>query len=397
MRTPRDRSGFRKIHVRPETRRCPACGNELRFFWNAERFVSFVRYRLHIDYHIYTCVNPDCSLERHRFRPEFLTTRVLPKREFGLDVVSLIGYFRLKDCLSVPKITGILVDIHGVEISEREVEDLFNLYVALTTTDVRNDRKLLARLAEQGRIVLTIDAAKPDRDGEALWLIRDHISGEVLLGFTARNIDAEALAEKIREVASLGITIAGVVSDGEPVIVEAVELALPGVPHQLCQYHYLRNFAKEVTSLDSGLKKTLKTDLKGLNRFENAAKATPSNRPKETDIPGPASLTIEAAPAKRRKKKKKGGAPRKYERLRRAMTSSEAQLVRDVCEVARAVLDTGGKPPLETPGLAAYEKLVRLTDVLERVAKKRGLRFSPSSSAAISTGRSSAPATSPRR
>ena len=307
MRTPRDRSAFRKVHVRPETSECPACREELRFLWNAERFVSFVGTRLHIDYHIHTCVKSGCPLEGHRFRPEFLTTRVLPHREFGLDVVSLIGYYRIKDCLSFPKITAALADLHEVEISEREVEDLFNLYVALTTTDVRTDAELVAKLNRQGRMVLTIDAAKPDRDGESLWLIRDHISGEVLLGFTARNIDARGLADRIREVVSLGVPIAGVVSDGEKVIVDAVGLALPGVPHQLCQYHFLVNFAKEVTGLDSGLKKQLADDLKGLSLFEDAAEAAPSKRPKETDIRGPASLTIDAQPPKP-KRSKKGGA-----------------------------------------------------------------------------------------
>ena len=142
-------------------------------------------------------------------------------------------------CLSIPKITAALADLHQVDISEREVEDLFNLYVALATTDVRADPALGAKLERQGGIVFTIDAAKPERAGEALWLMRDHISGEVLTGFVARNIDAESLAERIRELASLGIPIAGVVSDGEGVILDAVELALPGVPHGLCHYHFL--------------------------------------------------------------------------------------------------------------------------------------------------------------
>ena len=306
MRAPRDRSKFRKVHVRPETENCPACGEDLRFLWNGERFVSFVGSRLHIDYRIYTCVKSGCRLRGRHFRPEFLTTRVLPKREFGLDVVSLIGYYRLKPCLSFPKITAALADLHDVEVSEREVEDLFNLYVALTTTDVRTDPGLVAKLVRQGGGVLTIDAAKPERAGESLWLVRDHISGEVLLGFVARNIDAERLAERIREVASIGVPIAGVVSDGEKVIVDAVELALPGTPHGLCQYHFLVNFAREVTALDSQLNKQLAGGLRGINLFENAAEATPSKRPKETDIRGPASLTLEAHPPKRKRSKKRG-------------------------------------------------------------------------------------------
>jgi hypothetical protein len=318
MRTPRDRSRFTKVHVRPEMNECPACGEELRFLWNGERFVSFVGSRLHVDYHIYTCVKSGCQLEGRRFKPEFLTTRVLPKREFGLDCVALVAYYRLKDCLSFPKITAALADLHDVTVSEREVEDLFNLYVALTTTDVRTDAGLVARLKEQGRIVLTIDAAKPERAGESLWLVRDHVSGEVLLGFTARNIDAERLAERIREVASIGVPIAGVVSDGEKVIVDAVALALPDVPHGLCQFHFLVNFAKEATSLDSRLRKELTAGLKGINRFENAAGATPSKRPTETDIADPRSLTTAARPPKKRSKKGGAGASTRGSTDRRA-------------------------------------------------------------------------------
>jgi MoxR-like ATPase len=77
-------------HVRPETSECPACGEAIRFLWNGKRFVSFVGSRLHIDYHIYTCVKSGCPLRGRHFRPEFLTTRVLPKREFGLDDENLL-------------------------------------------------------------------------------------------------------------------------------------------------------------------------------------------------------------------------------------------------------------------------------------------------------------------
>jgi hypothetical protein len=66
------------------------------------------------------------------------------------------------------------------------------------------------------------------------------------------------------------------------------------------------NFAKEATALDSQLKKQLAGGLRGINLFENAAEATPSNRPRETDIAGPASLTVDAEPPKKRRSKKGG-------------------------------------------------------------------------------------------
>ena len=130
MRKPRDRSRFRKVHLRPEGKTCPVCKGERRFQWNNQRRVRFVGDTLHIDYHVYACVNPDCALYGLPVKPEAMTTRVLPNKEFGLDVLSVIGYYRLKDCLSFPKIAATLRDLHKVEISEREVEDMFDLYVA---------------------------------------------------------------------------------------------------------------------------------------------------------------------------------------------------------------------------------------------------------------------------
>jgi len=304
---PKDASAFRNVYLRPDSVECPCCRRPREFLWNGQRYVRFVGDRVRMDYHVYVCTNSECPLCGGHFKPEAMTMRVLPKRQFGLDVIALIGYYRLGMSLSFPKTARALGDVHGVEISRREVEDLFNLYVALTTTDVRTDERLRAKLKKQGKVVLSIDAAKPERAGESLWLLRDHLSQEVLMGFVARNIDAEALAEKIREVASVGIPITGAVSDGEPVIVDAVKLALPGKPHQLCQYHFLDRFAKEVTSLDSRLKKDLADGVKGLNLFETAAEATPSNRPAETHIRGPASLAVVAQPPKKSPAKKGGG------------------------------------------------------------------------------------------
>ena len=259
--------------------------------------------------------------------------------------------------------------MHDILISEREVEHLFNVYVSLSTTDVHNDPDLVARLRKQERLILTIDGAKPSTDSEALWLIRDHLSGEVLLGFTERAATAEVLADKIREVASLGIPITGVATDGEPVVVEAVQLALPRTPHQLCQYHFLDNFAKGVKKLDSELGRSIAQDLKGLNRFEQAAELEPTKQATQSDIKGPESLTISAcsaAPAKTRSRRQQ------YERLCRPRDAAEAEFVRDVCEVARAAVGGSGRPPLETPGLGRAERVTGLSTTLATAAGKKG-------------------------
>ena len=120
--------------------------------------------------------------------------------------------------------------------------------------------------------------------------------------------------------------------------------------------------------------------MKGLNQFEKASALKPSNRAPETELAGPRSLEIKEPVAKKGR-----GRKRTYERLCRPRTSEEAELVRETCEVARAVLGTTAKPPLEAAGLETFERLERLHDTLARTAGKKG--GSPNSCAATSTGR----------
>jgi transposase-like protein len=51
----------------------------------------------------------------------------------------------------------------------------------------------------------------------------------------------------------------GVISDGQHSIRLAVAQVLPGVPHQLCQFHFLREAALPVFEADRHLKKELNT------------------------------------------------------------------------------------------------------------------------------------------
>jgi transposase-like protein len=49
-----------------------------------------------------------------------------------------------------------------------------------------------------------------------------------------------------------------VISDGQHPIRQAVARVFPGVPHQLCQFHYLREAALPIYEADRHAKKELK-------------------------------------------------------------------------------------------------------------------------------------------
>src|SRR3954463_12214675 len=64
-----------------------------------------------------------------------------------------------------------------------------------------------------------------------------------------------------------------VVSDGQTSIRRAVERALPGVPHQLCQFHFLREAAQPVFEADRHAKVRLKAEVRGVRPIERARRS----------------------------------------------------------------------------------------------------------------------------
>src|SRR5438093_801810 len=71
--------------------------------------------------------------------------------------------------------------------------------------------------------------------------IRECLSGEVLLARPLLSATESDLAALFREVLQmLPVPVVGVISDGQQSLRKAVASVLPGVPHQLCQFHYLR-------------------------------------------------------------------------------------------------------------------------------------------------------------
>src|SRR3982750_4938412 len=123
----------------------------------------------------------------------------------------------------------------------------------------------------KGRVILALDGLQPDVGHEVLWVVRDCISGEVLLARSLLSGTAADLAPLLREVAdAVGVPVMGVVSDGQTSIRRAVERALPGIPHQLCQFHFLREAALPVFEADRHAKKELKAGGRGVRPIERA-------------------------------------------------------------------------------------------------------------------------------
>ena len=150
----------------------------------------------------------------------------------------------------------------------------------------------------------------------------------ILLARSLLSAAQEDLASLIREVKeALPVPICAVISDGQNSLRPAVQAALPGVPHQLCQYHYLREAARPVYEADRQAKKELKKRVRGIRPLEHAL------------------------------------AEREDE---------EAQIIRAYCLAVRSALTDDGQPPLQAPGLRLQDRLTFIWTSLSEVEKKRG-------------------------
>ncbi len=220
-----------------------------------------------------TCVNyvlAKCVRYHQPYRPEAEGAWALPHGEFGLDVIAHIGLLRYRHHRSVPEIHQALREQH-VAIAPRTVTHLLARYEELGAVRLADHTRLHQRLTEHGHVILAIDGLQPHKHQEVLWVLRDCLSGEVLV---ARSLDSarEAdLADLLREVKDvLPVPIHAVISDGQHTIRMAVRAVLPHIPHQLCQYHYLKEAAKPITAADHHAKTELKKYVRGVREIERS-------------------------------------------------------------------------------------------------------------------------------
>jgi len=253
----------------------------------------------------------------------------LPHHEFGLDVIALVGTLRHAQHRSVPEIHQQL-SRRGLVLAQRTVTNLLDRYDELRALASCDTARLRPLLQEQGHLILALDGLQPDVGHEVLWVVRDCLSGKPLLTRSLLSATQKDLATLLTEVVeALGLPVTAVVSDGQHSIRKAVAQALPGVPHQLCHFHYLREAARPLYEADRHAKKELKKTVRGI---------------------------------------------RKIERQVEGRDDALAEVVQGYCAAVRSALTDDGRPPLAASGLLLEERLTAVCASLERTAEKRGRR-----------------------
>ena len=226
--------------VAPVRTRCVACGGPLWVAYHSHRTLATLEGLVRLRLQVRRCVRPGCPQYHRPYRPEAELGWALPHGEFGLDIIALVGALRFGEHRSVPEIHRELTR-RGVVVAERTVTHLVQRYeelLAVRLSDLAVGSRLWDLLAAQQRVILALDGLQPDVGHEVLWVVRDCLSGEILLArslLSGREAELAALLREVRTaLEAIPVQIAGAVSDGQHSIRNAVASALPGVPHQLC-------------------------------------------------------------------------------------------------------------------------------------------------------------------
>src|SRR6266571_4850169 len=317
----------REVRLIPRLIHCMSCQQRLWVAYHAQRTLMTFRGLVRLRLVVRRCRNQACELYHLPYRAEEEGAWALPHGEFGLDIITVVGQLRYGEHRSIPEIHQRLVQ-RGVTIAQRTVTDLLERYEELVALHLADEARIQARLKQQGQVLLAIDGMQPDVGHEVLWIIRDCLSGEVLLARTLLSSTRGDLATLLGEVKeAVPVPIRGVISDGQQTIRQAVERCLPEVPHQLCHFHYLDEAAEPIFEADRHAKTALKKLVRGV-------------RPIERSLEG--------------------------------REDEQSEAMRSYCLAVRSALTDDGRPPLCASGLKLHARLTQIADSLARVREKRG-------------------------
>lgn len=222
-----------------------------------------------------------------------------------------------------------ILNERGVIVSERHVQKLNERYTVLLRASVEeNGKEILEKTVQtHGGIILSMDGVQPEKGNETLYVIREVLSGTILVAKNVKSSSTEELMEFIMPIIDYEFPVISFVSDGQKSILLAFETLSPETPYQYCQFHYLKGISKPVVDLDRKLKINIKKKLRGIREIE-----------KKT--------------------------------LKEDTLESETTLAYKVA--IRSVLLEDGCPPLELPGIKVYEQTKVIQESLEKCMDKKG-------------------------
>jgi len=271
--------------------KCITCGNDVSYCYSDNgKLVHTLEGDIYQVVNYYSCTNRDCEMSKIVFNPS-------PRfdysgRHFGADV---FRFFSREFLLFDSKPSQILKRLkyeHHLDISGDTVRRIYEDVLKLKSLKI--DEKTKEIIQEEGFILLGLDGQDPGGDAPSIWCFMDLVSNRILATRKFDSLDYKTLRKTIGEIEKLyDVKIIGWVSDKQSVITKCHDEYYSDVPHQYCQFHFLRNTWRHLSSLDSRVYLPLKKAINDLYihnaspnskvHFENVGKVSVREAFENTD------------------------------------------------------------------------------------------------------------------
>ncbi|SRR6266700_1190794 len=252
---------------RPEQSHCPICQRRLRRAVTlSERTVITLEEIIKLVHAGYRCPDPQCAGSQRTYRSAKADALALPWFTYGLDIVLLVGRLRLREHQTVDEIhRELLKQLKplGVKIARREVLYLFEAYCTLlrASSSAKDDVEWLGQVEKHGGIIVSVDGIQPEKGNETVYVVRDALTGRVLSAENVTSSETAVMKALLAPVVALGVKVLGTISDAQESELIAVEELWPHVPHQVCQFHGLRDASKSAFEADKQVKTAMRKRL----------------------------------------------------------------------------------------------------------------------------------------
>src|SRR6266536_3316342 len=252
---------------RPVEHKCLECHRTLReAVAVSRRTVITLEGVIKLNHAGYRCPDPQCVGYGRTYRSVEADALALPHFTYGLDIVLLVGRLRLREHQTVDEIHQELLtrlEPLGVKIARREILYLFEAYCTLlrASSEAKDDVEWLAQVEKNGGIIVSVDGIQEDAGNETVYLVRDALTGRVLAAENVTSSETAVMKALLAPVVALGVKVLGTITDAQESELLAVEELWPDVPHQVCQFHALRDASKMAFEADKAVKTAMRKRL----------------------------------------------------------------------------------------------------------------------------------------
>lgn len=262
---------------KPELQTCVVCGRFLvRKYTTQPRTIVGLHKTVTASEQVMKCNNKKCSNRGNPIRSAELQSIVLSHMIYGIDIIAHAGELRFYDHLTFDEIIEKFSKL-GFKFDLGEMSFIINKFLALLAGVQEEKIPEIRKKLEKKGFVLSIDGTISIK-GKTLYIFRDIVSSTILYSEICEMNDTKQMESLFRSILEKFGTPLAIISDMQQSMIEAAKLVFPGVSHQFCQSHFLRNAGDALTKelhqeLGKELKKSgVQTEVKRIQRDMNKKK-----------------------------------------------------------------------------------------------------------------------------